>query len=179
MEKLCNREMMRTITLEEHYATPAFLDGPGRKLNEQAQMAKHFGYGNLIEELSDLGDNRIAEMDFAGIDVQVLSLTSPSVQQLEATEAVELTREANDYLAEAMQRYPKRLAGFATLPTADPNIAAEELERMVNEHASEEEISTATHEAATWMTNSFGRSWSGPKRSRFHFTSIQHYHRNQ
>jgi hypothetical protein len=134
MEKLCNREMMRTITLEEHYATPAFLDGPGRKLNEQAQMAKHFGYGKLIEELSDLGDNRIAEMDSAGIDVQVLSLTAPSVQQLEATEAVELTREANDYLAEAMQRYPKRLAGFATLPTADPNIAAEELERMVNEH---------------------------------------------
>ena len=77
MEKLCNREMMLTITLEEHYATPAFLDGPGRKLNEQAQMAKHFGYGKLIEELSDLGDNRIAEMDSAGIDVQVLSLTVP------------------------------------------------------------------------------------------------------
>jgi len=134
MEKLGNREMMRTITLEEHYATPAFLDGPGRKLNEQAKMAKHFGYGKLIEELSDLGDKRIAEMDAAGIDVQVLSLTAPSVQQLDATEAVELTREANDYLIEAMQLYPKRFAGFATLPTADPNIAAEELERMVNEY---------------------------------------------
>jgi predicted TIM-barrel fold metal-dependent hydrolase len=33
-----------------------------------------------------------------------------------------------------MQHYPKRFAGFSTLPTADPNIAAEELERMVNEH---------------------------------------------
>ncbi len=134
MEKLDNREMMRTITLEEHYATPAFLDGPGRKLNEQVKMAEHFGYGKIIEELSDLGDKRIAEMDSAGIDVQVLSLTAPSVQQLDATEAVELAREANDYLVEAMQRYPKRFAGFATLPTADPNIAAEELERMVNEH---------------------------------------------
>jgi hypothetical protein len=29
-------------------------------------------------------------MDSAGIDVQVLSLTAPSVQQLDATEAVEL-----------------------------------------------------------------------------------------
>jgi predicted TIM-barrel fold metal-dependent hydrolase len=84
--------------------------------------------------LSDLGDKRIAEMDSAGIDVQVLSLTAPSVQQLDATEAVELTREANDYLVEAMQLYPKCFVGFATLPTADPNISAEELERMVNEH---------------------------------------------
>ncbi len=134
MEKLGNREMMRTITLEEHYATPGFLDGPGRKLKEQVKMTEHFGYEKIIEELSDLGDKRIAEMDSAGIDVQVLSLTAPSVQQLDATEAVELTREANDYLAEAMQLYPKRFAGFATLPTADPNIAAEELERMVNEH---------------------------------------------
>jgi len=135
MEKLDNLKTMRTITLEEHYATPAFLDGPGRKLNEQIRMVEHFGYGKIIEELSDLGDKRIAEMDSAGIDVQVLSLTAPSVQQLDATEAVELAREANDYLAEAMQRYPKRFAGFATLPTADPNIAAEELERMVNEYA--------------------------------------------
>jgi len=90
MEKLGNREMMRIITLEEHYATPGFLDGPGRKLKEQVKMAEHFGYEKIIEELSDLGDKRIAEMDFAGIDVQVLSLTAPSVQQLDATEAVEL-----------------------------------------------------------------------------------------
>ena len=45
-----------------------------------------------------------------------------------------MAHEANDYLAEAVRRYPKRFAGFATLPTAAPDIAAEELERMVNEH---------------------------------------------
>ena len=28
---------MRTITLEEHFATPRFLDGPGRDLKEQAE----------------------------------------------------------------------------------------------------------------------------------------------
>jgi hypothetical protein len=27
---------MRTITLEEHFATPGFLDGPGRQLKDQA-----------------------------------------------------------------------------------------------------------------------------------------------
>jgi len=82
LSQLDNHEMMRTITLEEYYATPAFLDGPGRKLNEQAKMAKHFGYGKLIEELSDIGDKRIAEMDAADIDVQVLSLTAPQCSNL-------------------------------------------------------------------------------------------------
>ena len=129
-----HREMMRTITLEEHYASPALLDGPGRKLREMARMAGRFGYGNLIEDLTDLGDKRIAEMDAAGIDMQVLSLTDPSVQQLDAPAAIELAREANDYLAEAVRRYPQRFAGFATLPTAAPDVAAGELERMVTEY---------------------------------------------
>jgi hypothetical protein len=30
---------MRTITLEEHFATPGFLDGPGRDLKEQARLS--------------------------------------------------------------------------------------------------------------------------------------------
>ena len=58
------------------------------------------------------------EMDAAGIDVQVLSLTSPGVEQLDATEAVALAREANDLLAEAVRRHPNRFAAFAALPTA-------------------------------------------------------------
>ena len=129
-----NRKMMRTITLEEHFASPAFLKGPGQRLREQPRMAGGSGLGNLAEDLSDLGEKRIAEMDAAGIDMQVLSLTDPSVQQLDAPGAVALAREANDYLAEAVRRYPKRFAGFATLPTAAPDTAAEELERMVTEH---------------------------------------------
>jgi uncharacterized protein len=63
---------MRTITLEEHFATPEFLDGPARDLKARAQQ-----YGDraakLLEQLCDLGDKRIAEMDSAGIDVQGLS----------------------------------------------------------------------------------------------------------
>jgi len=126
--------LMRTITLEEHFASPAFLTGPGRKLREQPLLPRSVGSKNLIEELSDLGKNRIAEMDAAGIDLQVVSLTDPSVQQLDAAAAKDLAREANDYLAKAVRRYPDRFAGFATLPTADPDAAADELERMVKEH---------------------------------------------
>jgi hypothetical protein len=31
---------MRTITLEEHYATPTFMDGPGRQIKEQAEAVR-------------------------------------------------------------------------------------------------------------------------------------------
>ena len=76
----------------------------------------------------------MAEMDAAGIDVQVLSLTSPGVEQLAADEAVALAREANDCLADAVRRHPGRFRGFAALPTPAPEVAANELERVVREH---------------------------------------------
>jgi uncharacterized protein len=48
----------------------------------------------VFPQLSDVGERRIAEMDAARIDVQVLSLNSPSVEQLDAGEAAALAREA-------------------------------------------------------------------------------------
>lgn len=60
---------MRTITLEEHYATPAFLKGPGRELEERAKTAGGLAAG-LVEDLLDLGPNRLAKMDAAGINMQ-------------------------------------------------------------------------------------------------------------
>jgi len=133
---------MRTVTLEEHYATPAFLKGPGHELQERARSGG-FAAG-LIEALLDLGAERIAKMDQAGIDVQVVSLTAPGVEQSEVGEAIALARDANDYVAEAVHRYPSRFAGFAAIATPDPCAAAQELERriragfkgaMINGHA--------------------------------------------
>src|SRR5258706_9710800 len=128
-----HRKTMRTITLEEPYATPAFMEGPGRQLKDQAQAAHAHpqvaaGYAQLIAQLCDLGDRRIADMDAAGIDVQVLSLTAPGVEQLDATEAAALARETNDRLADAVRHHPRRFAGIATLPTAAPDAAAAELQ---------------------------------------------------
>ncbi len=123
---------MRTITLEEHYTSPAFQQGPGRGRAEQAQQAgENSWFAKVIRQLGDVGDGRIADMDAAGIDVQVLSLSNPGVQQLDAAEAVPMAREANDYLAETVRRHPSRFAGFAALPTAAPEAAADELERTV------------------------------------------------
>jgi uncharacterized protein len=122
--------IMRTITLEEHYATPAFLKGPGHELEERAKTAGGPAAW-LVEDLLDLGANRIAKMDEAGIDVQAVSLTAPGVEQSEASEAIALSRDANDYVADAVRRHSSRFVGFAALPTPDPTAAAKELERCI------------------------------------------------
>ena len=124
---------MRTITLEEHFASPGFLDGPGRAL--KAQALKFGGLAaKLFEQLCDLDDQRIAEMDAAHIDMQILSLTSPGAEQLEPVEVTAFAREMNDYLADAVRSHPTRFSAFATLPTANPNAAAAELERTIHDY---------------------------------------------
>jgi predicted TIM-barrel fold metal-dependent hydrolase len=122
---------MRTITLEEHFAIPAFFDGPGRELKHRAETVGG-RYANLIERLCDVRAGRLAEMDAAGIDMQVMSLTAPGVEQLDAAEAIALASEANDYLADAVKKNPARFAGLAAVPTSSPDKAATELERRVH-----------------------------------------------
>jgi predicted TIM-barrel fold metal-dependent hydrolase len=72
-------------------------------------------------------------MDKAGIDMQVLSLQYPGTEQLEEADAIAMAQEANDFLHEAVKKHPTRFAGLATLPTAAPDKAAEELERRVRQ----------------------------------------------
>ncbi len=124
---------MKTITLEEHFVSPSFLAGPGRNLREQAKDPQS-RIGKLFGQLCDVGNKRLAEMDAAGIDFQVLSLNSPGVEQLEAEEARKIAKESNDFLAEVVSDHPRRFAGFAALPTPDPEAAVAELERTVRDY---------------------------------------------
>ena len=122
---------MRIITIEEHFATRRFFDGPGRDLKEQAEKFSSARALKLIPQLCDLDEARLAEMDAAGIDMQIVSLTAPGVEQLEAAEAIALATETNDFLADAIKKHPARLGGFVTLPIMAPDKAAQELERRV------------------------------------------------
>src|SRR4029077_4213332 len=103
------RTVMKSITLEEHFATPAFLNGPGRDLKEQAEKYNNARAIKLIPQRCDLGDKRIAEMDQAGIDMQIVSLTAPGVEQLEAPEAMALATETNDFVVGAFKKQPDSL----------------------------------------------------------------------
>jgi hypothetical protein len=114
---------MQTIAIEEHFWTAELAAPPGT-----GPLARPDG-ARLDEQLRDLGPDRIAGMDAAGIDVQVLSHVQPAAQGLAGDQAITAARAANDALAGAIARHPDRLAGFATLPTGEPAQAAAELNR--------------------------------------------------
>jgi len=118
---------MRTITLEEHFATSEVL-----KATAHLQPAARNDFVKAVEaKLLDLGKSRIADMDAGGIDLQVLSLTNAGLDKLDGPAATALVREANDKLADAVRAYPQRFAGFAALALQEPEKAAAELERCV------------------------------------------------
>ena len=119
---------MRVIALEEHFWTPAVAEAIGALRNPDAGPESELG-----ANLADLGERRLAAMDASGVDLQVISHTTPGVQHLDGATAVPLAREANDILAAAVREHPGRFAGLGTLPTSDPAAAADELSRSVQE----------------------------------------------
>ena len=112
----------RIIALEEHFWTPELI---ALRRSVEAVNPKS------VERLGDLGALRIAEMDAAGLSMQVLSEAEPGAQNLTPDLAVSLARVSNDLLFETTKRHSGRFAGFATLPTSAPGAAAKELERCV------------------------------------------------
>ena len=92
-------------------------------------------YAPVKERLMNVGPARIAEMDAAGIDLQVLSHVQPGVQICtDPALAAAISGEVNDWLGGVVATYPTRFAGFATVPTQSPDLAADELERTVTQH---------------------------------------------
>jgi uncharacterized protein len=123
--------------VEDHYPRrafrePGFLAGPGRSSIEQLRNTGASG-AKMVEQLQEVGDRRMAEMDAASIDMQVLSLNSPRIEQANVAEQVAIARESNDFLAEIVKKNPKRFAGLAALPVAVPEQAADELDRRIRQ----------------------------------------------
>jgi predicted TIM-barrel fold metal-dependent hydrolase len=121
---------MKLIGIEEHYLT-AEVRGAWEAIGLAATDPGAGIHSTEIERrLLDLTSERIALMDETGLDVQVLSLTTPALHDL-GPESVDLARRANDAVAEAIVRWPDRLQALATLPVSMPDEAALELERCV------------------------------------------------
>lgn len=121
---------MKKIVLEEHYSTPAL--APYAVEIEKIIDPTCFRY--YKSRLLDFDDARIAEMDKHGIDMSVLSVTTPGVQvERDKNVAIKKAKEANDFIATVAQRHPTRLSAFAHLALQDPKEAANELERCVRQ----------------------------------------------
>jgi 5-carboxyvanillate decarboxylase len=133
----------RRIATEEAFAPPEMLDiyrrilsgsqvDPGFRglmgfyMSSPSERAQH-----IMRCLTDVDALRLQHMDEAGIDMQVLALTSPGVQVMDTATAVSFSRTANDFLADAIRRHPTRFAGMIAVAPQDPAAAAKEIERGV------------------------------------------------
>jgi predicted TIM-barrel fold metal-dependent hydrolase len=121
---MCAKE--RIVAIEEHFVNPVL----ARQYSGHHKLAPFMHSAGRLE---DLGAIRIREMDEAGIDVQVISHLQPGAQVFEPNMSTKMAREANNLLYEGIQVHPNRFAGFATLPTPDPEAAADELERSITD----------------------------------------------
>ncbi len=121
--------MKGKIVLEEHMA-----------LKETLEDSRSFAGGSgkwdeFARQILDLGEERLAGMDENGIEFAILSLNSPAVQAiLDTKTAIEVSRRANEKMAEAVAKHPGRYAAFAALPMQDPDAASKELTRCVKDY---------------------------------------------
>ena len=121
---------VRKIMLEEHFSTPEVGQYASQILsNIDPEFIEY-----VKPRLADIGALRIEDMDKNGIDLSVLSVTTPGVQmEPDTAKAVSGAKHLNDLLAAQIQLYPTRFAGFGTLALQDPHGAAEELERCIQQ----------------------------------------------
>jgi predicted TIM-barrel fold metal-dependent hydrolase len=125
------RSNMKIIALEEHFILPREERSLPPGAHRGNDREKLLGI-DTVAELLDLGEKRLAAMDAAGIDVQVLSHNQPGCQVLAGAAAIDTAREVNDRLYAATKAHPDRFAGLAALPTADPPAAVRELDRAIS-----------------------------------------------
>ena len=86
---------------------------------------------SVVRKLADLGAERLADMDAAGIDHQVLALTAPGTNVLDPATARSMATLANDVAAQAVRDHPDRYTALAAVALQDPDSAVAELERAV------------------------------------------------
>jgi predicted TIM-barrel fold metal-dependent hydrolase len=123
----------RVVSIEEHWLSDS-IDRALRASGHDPSIVWN-DRGDIPQRLADLDDLRIAAMDAAGMDLQVVSIAPPGTNGLPAAEAIALCRDANDQASEAVARHPTRLRAMTTLPMADPDAALAELERVAGDPA--------------------------------------------
>lgn len=120
------------LTLYQKMLKEGLSDDPGFD-----SLWRHYGLGmserciTVRERMLDIGQRRIGDMDAAGIDMQLLLLTTPGVQLLDVQTAIAIAAASNDQVSEAARNYPNRFAGLAAIAPQAPQAAANELERAV------------------------------------------------
>ncbi len=91
--------------------------------------ARFFGVTPAMTDVS----KRLEDMDRVGIDVEVISLSTPNVFFTGAEHQPAVARMINDSYAELIAQHPTRFKGFASIPMDAPDAALNELHRAIDE----------------------------------------------
>ena len=132
---------MTVIDFHNHFYPPSYLEeiisGPSRvkvTFDAQRNPLLHYpgDYNVVVRGHRDI-EYRAEVLASAGVDMQVLTFTTPGTHVESSPRAVELSRLVNDSLAEIVAERRDRFSALATLPLNDPAASAEELERAFGE----------------------------------------------
>jgi aminocarboxymuconate-semialdehyde decarboxylase len=132
----------RKFDLHTHFYPPVYFDkvrelpsefsfgtSPSGQTIITYRGARFFG---VTPPMTDVG-KRLEDMDRVGIDVEVVSLSTPNVFFADAQHQPEIARMVNDAYAELIAQHPTRFKGFASIPMDDSDAALTELHRAINE----------------------------------------------
>lgn len=132
---------MAIIDIHNHFFPPEYLEavrkGPSNvkvTFDSQKNPMLHYpgDYNIVVPEHRDIG-LRTEVLKNAGVDIQVLTFTTPGVHIESPEFAAELARMVNDSFAMIKHEHPDRFSALATLPLNDPEASVKELERSVKE----------------------------------------------
>jgi aminocarboxymuconate-semialdehyde decarboxylase len=132
---------MAIIDFHNHYYPPAYLDaletGPSavRVTRDAAgNPCVHYpgDYNVCVPGHRDI-DYREEVLREAGVDMQVITLTTPGTHVEEPTTAVRLAKLVNDAFAKVVAEKRGRFVALATLPLNDPAASVDELRRCVTQ----------------------------------------------
>lgn len=124
LQYICSRTEHPYYIVDKATQNHRMMYAPGVAANHDAAF---------IDKLLDIGEKRIKLMDQCGVDIQVLSLSEPSVAWMsDVAQATSIAHDANEVLADAIKQYPTRFKGFAALAPQNPQHAVKELQYCID-----------------------------------------------
>jgi aminocarboxymuconate-semialdehyde decarboxylase len=132
---------MPVIDIHNHYYPPEYLDALGPSgstlrltTDREGNPVVHYpgDYNVMVRGHRDIS-YREEVLDEQGVDMQVVSLTTPGTHVEAPAVAVKLARIVNDAFARVCSDRPRRFTSLATLPLCDPPASAAELVRAMDE----------------------------------------------
>jgi len=125
---------MKIVTLEEHVSFPEITS----RIPPEATINNAFEHSPAIQKLSpklaDITGERLLSMDNNNISMQIVSVTGPGAELLNAETGPVLAKDYNDRIAQKIKDNTHRFSAFAHLPMSAPEAAADELERTVKSY---------------------------------------------